>query len=432
MTNKIIGTAIILVLLLFGLESGLLLDYVFFYPLFMSFIWIVGGLYFYFHWERRSPGPDIAPVLKDYPFVSILIPCYNEGQNIAEVIEAASKQNYPKYEIVAINDGSKDDTGAMLDGLAKKNPLLRIVHHAANQGKAMALRSGAIVAKGEFFVCVDGDAMLHPNATLYMIKPHVENARVGAVTGNPRVRSRVTMLGKVQVGEFSSIIGLIKRAQRVYGNIFTISGVIASFRRRALQDCGYWDVTMITEDIDISWTMQMRQWQIQYEPCATAWILMPETFAGLWKQRLRWAQGGAEVYYKNIIDVWNWRNHRMWMLVVDFCLSATWAFSYAISVLLWVIGQYRNLPEGLNVPTIWPPAFWGLVLATVSLLQFCVALTIETRYDHKLLRSLVWTIWYPLFFWALSLFTTLFGLPKALFSISPKRALWESSDRGFR
>jgi cellulose synthase/poly-beta-1,6-N-acetylglucosamine synthase-like glycosyltransferase len=53
---------------------------------------------------------------------------------------------------------------------------------------------------------------------------------VGAVTGNPRIRNRSTLLGRLQVAEFSSIIGMIKRAQRVYGRIFTISGVIAGFR----------------------------------------------------------------------------------------------------------------------------------------------------------------------------------------------------------
>jgi len=432
MISKLFGFCIILILVAIGLVTGFLLDYIFFYPLFMAFIWIIGGVYFYFHWERHSPGPNTPPKLKEYPFVSIIIPCYNEGPNVVETIEAAAKQNYPNFEVIAVNDGSRDDTGTILDGLTKKYPQLRVVHHAANQGKAMSMRTASLVARGEFFVCVDGDAMLHPNATLYMVKPMVENPRVGAVTGNPRVRSRVTMLGKVQVGEFSSIIGLIKRAQRVYGQIFTVSGVIASYRRRALHDCGYWDVNIITEDIDISWTMQLRHWQIQYEPSATVWILMPETFGGLWKQRLRWAQGGAEVYFKNILKIWNWRNHRMWVLVADFCFSTTWAFSYAISVVLWALYKMDiPLPHALEVPTIWPPAFWGLVLACVSLLQFTVALVIESRYDHKLLRSLVWTVWYPLFFWAMSLFTTLIGLPKAMFS-EPKRALWESPDRGFR
>ncbi|MCV5198453.1 glycosyltransferase, partial [Escherichia coli] len=75
-----------------------------------------------------------------------------------------------------------------------------------------------------------------------------------------------------------------------------VSGVVAAFRRRALAEVGYWSPDMITEDIDISWKLQLRHWSIFFEPRALCWILMPETLKGLWKQRLRWAQGGAEVF----------------------------------------------------------------------------------------------------------------------------------------
>lgn len=118
----------------------------------------------------------------------------------------------------------------------------------------------------------------------------IDNPRVGAVTGNPRIRTRSTLIGKVQVGEFSSIIGLIKRTQRVYGGVYRFR-VIAAFRRSALADVGYWSDDMITEDIDISWKLQLRRWSVFYEPRALCWILMPETLRGLWKQRLRWAKG---------------------------------------------------------------------------------------------------------------------------------------------
>ena len=432
MKHKILGLFIIGSLVFACLTTGIILDFIFFYPLFMSFVWIIGGTYFYYHWERHSAGPDTAPELKDYPFVSILIPCYNEGQNVAETIEYATRQNWPHFEIIAINDGSSDETGAILDQLAEQHSMLRVIHFAQNQGKAMALRMGALVAKGEYFVSVDGDALLHPNATVYLVKPMLENPRVGAVTGNPRVRTRATLLGKIQVGEFSSIIGLIKRAQRVYGQIFTVSGVIAAFRRRALHNCGYWDVNMITEDIDISWQLQLNHWQIQYEPCAVTWILMPETLRGLWRQRLRWAQGGAEVFFKSFSMIWHWRDRRMWMLALDFCLGTTWAYAYMLSIILWLVGKFIILPPDLFVPTVWPPAFWGLALATVSLLQFVTAMLIEKRYDRKLAQSIGWTVWYPFVFWILSLFTTFVGLPKAFLTDRDKRAVWESPDRGFR
>ncbi len=76
--------------------------------------------------------------------------------------------------------------------------------------------------------------------------------RVGAVTGNPRIINRSSILGKLQVGEFSSIIGLIKRAQRTYGRIFCVSGAIAGFRKTALDRIGYWSADMITEAHHVS------------------------------------------------------------------------------------------------------------------------------------------------------------------------------------
>jgi len=429
---RIIAVSLIILLVLAAALSGSLLYFIFLYPLFMSFMWMIGGIYFYYRIERRNPGPEVTPTLKAYPFVSILIPCFNEGDNLSETIAAACQQKWPSFEVIAINDGSSDDTSSALVRLTKEHPQLRVVQLAKNQGKAIALRMGALVARGDYFVCVDGDAMLHPNATANLMKPFLDNPRVGAVTGNPRIRNRSTILGKIQVGEFSSIIGLIKRAQRVYGLIFTVSGVIAAFRRSALHSCGYWDPFMITDDIDISWALQLKHWQIQYEPNALCWILMPETLSGLHKQRVRWAQGGAEVFLKYMSRLWVWQDRRMWIIAIDYLLSTAWAYCYLFSLILWCLGKYFVMPAALNVPTIFPPAFWGLLLSTVNLGQFMTALIIERRYEPKLPRLLIWIIWYPVCFWLIALFSTLEGVPRALFKRRSRRALWGNSDRGFR
>jgi poly-beta-1,6-N-acetyl-D-glucosamine synthase len=110
---------------------------------------------------------------------------------------------------------------------------------------------------------------------------------------------------------WGAIVGLIKRAQRTYGRLFTVSGVAAAFRKTALYDVGYWSSEMLTEDIDVTWKMELKAWDVRYEPHALVWILMPETFAGLWKQRLRWAMGGVQVILKYARDVNHWRSRRM-------------------------------------------------------------------------------------------------------------------------
>ena len=61
MTRKIFGLSIILFLVLYGLVTGYMLDFIFLYPLFMSIMWIIGGIYFYYHWEKGTANPDVAP-----------------------------------------------------------------------------------------------------------------------------------------------------------------------------------------------------------------------------------------------------------------------------------------------------------------------------------------------------------------------------------
>ncbi len=191
--------------------------FAFYYPATMSIVWMSGGLYYFLRRERHEPPRHRPPEMKEYPFASLLVPCHNEGPNCEDTISALAAQIYPDFEIIAINDGSTDDTAEHLNRLTERFPRLRVIHLSRNLGKANALRMGTLAARGEYLICIDGDAMLDPWATRWMVWHLASGPRVGAVTGNPRIRNRSTLLGRLQVGEFSSIIGMIKRAQRVYG-----------------------------------------------------------------------------------------------------------------------------------------------------------------------------------------------------------------------
>lgn len=438
MTNRLISLLILCLVLCVPLTIALLfspestLRFVFFWPFFMSILWCIGGIYYWLCRERRWRWGAEAPVpkLKGDPLVSILIPCFNEEKNIDETIEAAMSQNYPNIEVIAINDGSTDNTAGCLDRLAVRYPRLRVIHLATNQGKAIALKTGAAAANSEYLVCVDGDARLDSNAVAYIVAPMVNNPRVGAVTGNPRIRTRSTLVGKIQVGEFSSIIGLIKRTQRVYGQMFTVSGVIAAFRRSALANVGYWSEDIITEDIDISWKLELNHWSIFYEPRALCWILMPETLKGLWKQRLRWAQGGAEVFLKNMTRLWRWKNRRMWPLFIEYCLTTTWAFTCFASFLVLIIDKCLHVPVAVNPSEIATAEFAGLFLCCLCLIQFFVSILIERRYEKGFTPTLFWIIWFPIVFWILGLFTTLYSFTQTMLFPETKRARWNSPDRG--
>lgn len=399
----------------------------------MSWIWMIGSIWYYFKWEKKNKNANTYPPLKEFPGVSIIIPCFNEEANLRETLQYALATNYPKFEVIAVNDGSKDNTGKILDELEKHYPKLRIIHLATNQGKAIALNCGAMVAKYEYLVCIDGDALLHPNAVAWLIFHLSYWPRVGAVTGNPRIINRSSLLGKLQVGEFSSIIGLIKRAQRVYGRIFTVSGVIAGFKKSALHRIGYWNEEMITEDIDVSWRLQIDHWDVRYEPNALCYIYMPETLKGLWKQRVRWAQGGVEVIKLHLTSLLSWKKRRFWAIAIEYAASVLWAYCMFFFFLVYFLGLLITLPPEIKVNNILPQ-WHGLMLGSTCLIQFLISLILDRRYEPsaKFLLNYLWIIWYPFAFWLLNMLTTVAAFPKAIFKKSGTRARWTSPDRGLR
>ncbi len=407
--------------------SDLYFGFAFFYPLFMAWLWIAGGIWFYFKREYRQndlPEPSQEGC-------SIIIPCFNEEEQVHATIRYAMQTQYPLFEVIAVNDGSSDKTAEILDELAAQYPKLRVVHLAENQGKAYALRAGTMISQYEFLVCIDGDALLHPHAVFWMMHQLTSYPRVGAVTGNPRIINRSSILGKLQVGEFSSIIGLIKRAQRTYGRIFTVSGAIAGFRKTALDRIGYWRDDMITEDIDVSWRLQFDHWDLQYVPKALCYIYMPETFKGLWKQRLRWSQGGVEVLFAYVRKMFKWRLRRMWPIAIEAMISIAWAYVIFGIFLLYLYGLFFPVPTEWYIQTIMPQ-WYGVILGVTCLIQFLVSLAIDHQYDKsRTFRTYFWVIWYPLFFWILMMLTSVVSLPKTIFK-KQKRARWVSPDRGFR
>jgi poly-beta-1,6-N-acetyl-D-glucosamine synthase len=155
------------------------LDLSFFYPLFMSYLWMIGGVYYFYHWERKfGPSHRAPPPLGVSPGVSLVVPCHNEGENVRETIAALLAQDYPNFDVIAINDASTDETGSVLDELATQHPRLRVIHFTTNQGKASGLRMAALTSPHEFLVCVDGDALLEPTAVHWIMWHFVNGPRV--------------------------------------------------------------------------------------------------------------------------------------------------------------------------------------------------------------------------------------------------------------
>jgi len=408
----------------------LLFVFVFFYPLFMAVYWMTGAIIFFNRHEFRGQTP---PKMEEYPHISILVPCHNEESCIKDAIQQLEQNNYPSFDIIAINDGSQDETGSILSEMSKSIDKLKVINLTRNYGKATALKIGTMASNAEFIMCIDADALLDKNALFWMMKHFQDGPRVGAVTGNPRVINKTSLLARIQIGEFSAIVGMVKRTQRNIGRIFTVSGVNTCFRLAALHDVRYWSTETVTEDIDISWKLQLRYWDIRYEPNALTWILVPETLSALWKQRVRWAQGGYEAASKFSKEIFRWENRRMWMVSGEYWISVLWCYALAFTVLCFAgthLAPEGAWPEPLRIPSL-IPGWTGVILAVVCLMQFAVGLALDSLYERRgLFRYMFWAIWYPAVYWVLNAATTIVAVPKAMYKKrKTQHAVWTSPVR---
>ena len=138
--------------------DALIGDYLFFFPLVMSLMWTTGALYTWFRYERHTPRHDAPPDATHLPPVSIIIPCFNEAAHVVETIKHALAVRHPDFEVIAVDDGSTDGTAVILDSLAESAWRLKVVRQPFNQGKAAALKAGALEASYEILVCKIGRA----------------------------------------------------------------------------------------------------------------------------------------------------------------------------------------------------------------------------------------------------------------------------------
>ena len=371
------------------------------YPIVTSIMWVTTSVMFRLRWEPRND--EVAQPAGPLPAVSVLVPAHNEEAVIARSVRAMLALDYPDFEVIVIDDGSTDDTAGALGRLAG-NPRLRIVRKVVNEGKAMALNDALPLARGELVLILDADAAPAPDLLRWMV-PHFAAVRVAAVTGNPRVRNTETFLARLQSIEFSSIISLLRRSQRIWGRIVTVSGVVAAFRRSALFDVGGFSPEMPTEDIELTWKLQKKFYDVRYEPRAVCWMTVPVTYRGLWKQRLRWARGLMQVLHKHRDVMAHWKYRRMWPVFIESSLSTLWAMCFVVLTSIWTISWAAGLPPVGASPI---PNLWGMTIATLCLVQLSMGTLIDRRYDPSIVRMLPYAVWYPIVYWMfLSLGTVL-------------------------
>lgn len=392
--------------------------YVVIYPLVTSVMWIVFSIYYKIHWE----GHTHERYESHEPTVSVVVPSYNEEKGIVKGLQAILAMEYPYFEVVMINDGSSDRTLDVCKPFLS-DPRFRIINKINNQGKALALNDALPCLNGDIVVTMDADAEPEPHLLKNLVW-QFQFARVGAVTGHPRVKNVVNLLTRIQVVEFSSIIGLLRRSQRILGRVATVSGIIAAFRKEALYDVQGFSPDMYTEDIDITWRLQRRFWDVRYEPRAIVWMDVPVTLSDFFKQRLRWARGLMQVIRRHLPVITHWKTRKMWAIYYESCLSTLWCMTFGIAFVTEMIRFLisLNLSQPMNMEFQW---IFGLF--TASLIQLFIGVFMELKHDKDVWSFAPYAIFYPLFYWIFMVVITLTALPVL---IRPYRKVkWSSTRR---
>jgi len=230
-----------------------------------------------------------------YPFVSIIVPVYNEDKVVADSIRSLLQLNYSNYEIIVVNDGSTDKTNEVAEKLVgyhkgKFGDIKVSLINKPNGGKAKALNAGIRYSKAEIVLCMDGDSQLSPDSVRLGVR-HFSNPEIGAVAGNVKILNRRKFLTDLQALEYIEGLNMVRSAQSYIRLVNIIPGPIGLFRKKAIDEAGYYSSDTFAEDADLTLKILANGWKIYYEPQSISYTEAPVKLQQLLKQRYRWTRG---------------------------------------------------------------------------------------------------------------------------------------------
>lgn len=406
------------------------------YPILGSFAWFIGVLCYSFLFKYKHIDWAEIPTEVE-PFITIMVPAHNEEVVIEDTIDyLMTKINYGNYEVLVTDDGSTDETPAILARLQKKYPKLRVIRIDKNKGKAHAFDIGMAFAKGRLILSNDTDTVPEPDALSnyvnYFIRPGGRN--ISAVTANMDVKNRTSLLGKSQTVEFSSIVGIIKRTQAgVLGGLYAYSGANTMYRKDALIDVGGFRQDRATEDISIAWDHQLNGWISVFAPTIIFFMEVPVSLPMLYRQRKRWAKGGTEVWLTNFKKVLfhPFENIGRTFMFIDQTFSIIWSLFFCISFFVFIIlmgiylyqGNFEQIYRTLTI------SFLFVCFEMISgIIQLIASLVVDDQ--GRKLKYMLFAPLYMLLFWmvnAITIMTTFIPAIKTILGYGS--GTWKSPER---
>ncbi|RCH54631.1 glycosyl transferase family 2 [Mucilaginibacter hurinus] len=356
------------------------LFYVFLSAIFLSIgrIVLIGVLAVRQFFENEKTQAGVDP--HDLPHVSIIVPAYNEEVTAVKTIASLLKLDYPDFDIIFVDDGSKDRTFEMVKLAYSNNPAVKLFTKP-NGGKASALNYGIGHTKSEYVVCIDADTQLKRDA-IYHLMACFTDEEIGAVAGTVKVGNEKNLITRWQAIEYITAQNMDRRAFDLINSITVIPGAIGAFRKTAIEKAGGFTFDTLAEDCDLTMRILKQGYVVRNCGDAVAYTEAPETVNMLLKQRFRWSFGVIQSFWKNRDALFN-KKYRFFgmvgmpnILIFQIILPL---FS-PLADLMMIIGCFGPHPERLLY-------YYGAFL----LVDFLVSI-IAFRMEKEDYRKLVYII----------------------------------------
>lgn len=420
--------------------------------------------------EKRSILDDLSLKDRTYP-VSILVPAYNEEVGVISTVRSLLTLDYPEYEIVVIDDGSKDQTLAKLISAFQmrqvnhatrltlpSKPIKGVYQSAAyptvkviskeNGGKADALNCGINASVYPYFCAIDGDSILEQDALMKTMKPIIDSEEeVIAVGGSVRIANGITIsrsqVEKIDLPHKPIVIMQIIEYLRAFligrlgfsrfNQLLIVSGAFGLFNKGAVIHAGGYTEGLIGEDMELIVRLHRvnienkLKKRIEYIPDPVCWTEAPDTFSVLRKQRVRWQRGLAETLLAHKKMLFNPAYGAVGLVTFPYFLFVELLGSVVelIGFLIIIIGVFFDILNPVIVGTIFAVSIlYGSFISSLAVLLEELTLHKYPKVRH-LIVLFVWALTESLWYRPLLVLWRIEGLVNTF----KKKAEWGNMER---
>jgi len=242
-----------------------------------------------------------------YPKVVTQLPMYNEKSVATRVIEAVAAMDYPRsrHEIQVLDDSNDETVNYVNETVARLRASginINVIRRSDRTGfKAGALQNGLDYTDADFVAIFDADFVPNPDFLKKGMTFFVDRPKLGLVQGRWTHLNRKASL--ITRGQAMGIDGhfMIEQAARSWNGLFmNFNGTAGIFRRKAIETSGGWQHDTLTEDMDLSYRMQLAEWETEYVPELEVPAEIPEDINAFKNQQFRWAKGSIQTAMKII------------------------------------------------------------------------------------------------------------------------------------